>query len=62
MYLAREITKSEASPLTLAELSNRVRENIQLQRQKELNSRYVESVIHEIVQQAVFRFPEGNDC
>lgn len=56
--LAREITKSEASPLTLAELSNRVRENIQLQRQKELNSRYVESVIHEIVQQAVFRFPE----
>jgi len=56
--LAREITQSESSPLGLAELRERILQNIRLQRQKELNESYIEAVIAEIAQQANFRYPE----
>lgn len=56
--LAREITKSEATPLNLEELRERIRENMLLKREEDANQEYVRKVMDEIAQQAVFRYPE----
>ena len=56
--LARQITQSETTPLNLDELRERIRNNILLQREEEVNQEYAETVIEKIVQQAIFHYPE----
>ncbi len=56
---AAQLTKDEAEPLTLLQLRQRIRENMQKQASEQARSQYIQAVQNDILAQASVLYPEA---